>query len=389
MNVGYQFYRGYFEGFDFEQIQKNRNKELIAIKNNYLFSFQLENSFPLYLKGIKELTQVKTIKLRTTYPGLLMGTGYTHEIGIEGELKLGFSFDHTTGVPFIPGSSIKGIIRDFFPKLTINHIGKKRYFPELLTTDEIQKAKIDFLINAFETPSPLPNGLTKERYIHQLELFLFEGIDPNKVDINDCFISRNRVVSFFDAFPVSVEKTILQSDSLAPHKGTFEDPIPLPFLKIGSGVELNFMFLIPELPTYFGIASEKLMAFFEKVLLSSGIGAKTNVGYGRLEQISRNDTNDMIIMRDVIQATYLKKNDRYEGKVVGIENDMVFIEFESTEKVKNRTSIFKNIIQKAINKIEKSEHLELGSKVTIIINAEYKKNVHNALNVKVCIVQSV
>ena len=38
-----------------------------------------------------------------------------HETNNQGELKLGFFFDHTSGLPMLPGSSVKGAIRGAFP----------------------------------------------------------------------------------------------------------------------------------------------------------------------------------------------------------------------------------------------------------------------------------
>ena len=43
-----------------------------------------------------------------------MRIGYEHELKIDKELKLGLSFDFTTGQPYIPGSSIKGVLRQAF-----------------------------------------------------------------------------------------------------------------------------------------------------------------------------------------------------------------------------------------------------------------------------------
>ena len=57
-----------------------------------------------------------SFELTTTYPGLVLGTGYSHETGTEGEFKLGFYFDWTTGLPVIPGSSVKGILRAAGPR---------------------------------------------------------------------------------------------------------------------------------------------------------------------------------------------------------------------------------------------------------------------------------
>ena len=60
--------------------------------------------------------------LETTYPGLVFGLGNAHQAGTniggiekEGdEIKLGFTLDYVTGLPIIPGSTVKGVIRSAF-----------------------------------------------------------------------------------------------------------------------------------------------------------------------------------------------------------------------------------------------------------------------------------
>lgn len=52
--------------------------------------------------------------METLYPGLLIGTGNVHESKSTKdipEIKLGFTLDYVTGLPIIPGSGIKGVIR--------------------------------------------------------------------------------------------------------------------------------------------------------------------------------------------------------------------------------------------------------------------------------------
>ena len=52
---------------------------------------------------------IRTFKMKTTYPGVLIGTGNSHSAGAKGEMELGFTFDYVTGVPYLPGSSLKGL----------------------------------------------------------------------------------------------------------------------------------------------------------------------------------------------------------------------------------------------------------------------------------------
>jgi len=130
-NSGLFFNKHYFEkNLDFnevlellnEHLDKNRRKDL---NKKYEARFARENkdklfdaTLPasnLYITTFKD--NFDRIELTTVYPGLLIGSGYPHESSVIGELKLGFHFDYTTGLPVIPGSSIKGVLRDAFEKM--------------------------------------------------------------------------------------------------------------------------------------------------------------------------------------------------------------------------------------------------------------------------------
>ena len=121
-NIGHLYYKEYFKNLSYEEKQgeiifsfeKEKTSKLIE----ELFNLQL----PFYpTPGNNEAKD--TFELTTTYPGLLIGSGYNHEIGkMKDELKLGFFFDHTTGLPCIPGSSVKGVLRDACKKLDGNYI---------------------------------------------------------------------------------------------------------------------------------------------------------------------------------------------------------------------------------------------------------------------------
>lgn len=380
MNAGYQYYKGYFLNLDFINLKGDANKESIKRRNRQLLDYKLPN-----LNEREEFNQFSRFRLRTTNPGLLMGTGYTHEIGVEGELKLGFSFDHSSGIPFIPGSSIKGMIREFFPKFTTHITGEKRYFPESLTANDIQKAKIYFLREKLAL-TEIPENLSEEKYFHQLELYLFEGVDPLKKDAKDCFIARNLVVSFMDAFPVNSGKKVFQDDSLAPHKGIFEDPVPLPFLKVGAGIEFDFMFSIPEIPNFFGLkidnndAKELIKNLFKEILLQSGIGAKTNVGYGRLEEDKKETIKSgqhVFIPENIIKAERFRNNEKYKGRITGIiqdeKGDFFEIKFVSVERVKKESIEYHNTVYKRMNNIR--DTVSIGDEVTIEVKADYTKNI--------------
>jgi CRISPR-associated protein Cmr6 len=204
--------------------------------------------------------------LETTYPGLLIGTGYMHPVPTkvskdkdeDGDFQQGFFFDWTTGAPVIPGSTVKGVLRSVFPKpgdAPEIREGKARYIVEVLA--EISKCEAGRLGD--------PDSLAKK-----LETELFEGGN----------------MAYFDAYIVGVPEDgkVFREDYITPHRnGPFEDPIPLRFLKIGPGVRFRFPFRLREVEIGgTTLPGGKLKEFFQRILMDFGIGAKRNTGYGAL-----------------------------------------------------------------------------------------------------------
>jgi CRISPR-associated protein Cmr6 len=192
-----------------------------------------------------EIPESEGFELTTLYPGLLVGAGYMHPKLKENkdDFQLGFFFDHTTGLPLISGSSIKGLVRSVFPseERGANGTRKERYYDE----------KIAFLKAAY--------GVA---YTPQLVEEIFES----------------RKVVFYDAYIVRTanDGKIFGSDFITSHysddpRGIFKEPNPVKFLKVLPGVTFRFQFGAPQ----------KYIALFEKILLDLGVGAKTNVGYGK------------------------------------------------------------------------------------------------------------
>jgi len=191
-----------------------------------------------------KIKDANTFELTTTYPGLLVGSGYMHpKLKSKDDFQLGFFFDHTTGLPIISGSSIKGLIRSVFPSDTKDSEG--RY------TDKYHEEKKQYLNEEY--------GLI---YSEKLMDKLFESSET----------------VFYDAFIVKTENDghIFGSDYVTSHysdepEGMFKEPNPVKFLKVLPKVTFAFQFKV----------DEEYLDFFKKVLLDFGIGAKTNVGYGK------------------------------------------------------------------------------------------------------------
>ncbi|MDP0505814.1 MAG: type III-B CRISPR module RAMP protein Cmr6 [Fusobacterium sp. JB019] len=200
------------------------NEDFFVVKTNEIKNYKVKNSEIIELGN-------SSLKLKTTYPGLLLGSGYSHDTGLEGDFKLGFYFDYTTGLPIIPGSSIKGVLRSVFKH--------EDYIKDLL----INKENLD---------------------IKKLEQEIFDYRDI-----------------FYDAEIETEDKKIFGEDYLCPHgENPLKNPTPLKFLKVLPGITFKFQF---ELKNGLITAEEK-NELFRKILLDIGVGAKTNVSYGQFDR---------------------------------------------------------------------------------------------------------
>lgn len=250
-NIGYLFYRDLYR-HESKNCQFNNGTKTDYFKNRIsaICNVEIKASDKNNLKNIK--LGNSDFFLKTTYPGLLIGSGLSHGLSDEGDIKLGFAFDHTSGLPYIPGSSIKGVLRSVFP------------------TNENDDSRVNYLNGI------LSKILKKEEFKYdysdycKLEKKLFEG-------------SGNDMVIYFDAF-ISESKNkdgrILGNDYITPHKEALKEPVPIQFLKVLPDVVFQFQFRIPPQFAYKDLRYKNIEDLFKKILIDLGIGAKTNVGYG-------------------------------------------------------------------------------------------------------------
>jgi CRISPR-associated protein Cmr6 len=262
-NIGWLFSKGYYEKVEELLGDDNHGKEgKFKKKNDEIKSARLSN----YKSQLQLLDQgfenAETFSLTTIYPGLFTGGGQTHETGLLGEFKLGFFFDHTTGLPILPGSSVKGLLRSAFKH--------PAYIAGLLESQEVKLP---------EVPEKIPP------FIKQLEKEIFDGEnqDHNNPPTSQTPYQRD---IFFDAIidpdlnKSDKQGKFLSDDYITPHNNQFTDPIPLQFLKVLPNITFKFRF---RLNTGTVTAAQKL-DLFRAILLDLGIGAKTNTGYGHFAQ---------------------------------------------------------------------------------------------------------
>ena len=165
-------------------------------------------------------------KVFTTESRFVTGLGRSHPV------ENGFAWHPTLGTPFLPGSSVKGMIRSW------------------VEMDAQPHSDCETLVRLLGTPGQAGS------------------------------------VCFLDAIPAAPVK--LEADVMTPHYAGWDDqnppgdwrsPVPIPFLTTSPGTPFLFG-LVP----CRGVTQEELdtvLGWLRSALASAGAGSKTSVGYGR------------------------------------------------------------------------------------------------------------
>ena len=219
----------------------------------------------------------------TAYNGLATGLGYSHSSGqSNNEFKLGCFFDHTTGVPVISGSSVKGRLRSFFPGRYGNKQKKKEVYQRIKTIFQHLNTQKKITI------PQLDNGEEWLKWINEMEYLIFEG---KKTKNGNSVVGAVEQDVFFDAYPCQTthsnnKEKFLGQDSITPHAHPLKEPIPLRMLKILPNVKIKFQFRFNDL----GLSAEDKKILFQYLIMNYGAGAKTNSGFGQFIDEHQLDT---------------------------------------------------------------------------------------------------
>lgn len=278
-NIGKLFYKDYYKSIDFSYIldkskEGSQDGEILKMNN-------LIKRSGLVKIEIKDLEEKNRLPVNShflgivAYPGLITGTGIVHDSKkLKGGYNLGMHFDYTYGMPIIYGSSIKGVLRNYFKQ------ARTTDYDDDLFTPILQKG-----IDIDELFEDIFNGK-----------ILQVNSDGKPVYINKSIYRRD---TFFDAVIVKEAefrrgnesiKYIVADDSITPHKdGPLKDPVPITMLKIAPGCTIEFRFHLNDFTSKDGkdFKSKEKEELFKSILERVGIGAKTNVGYGQLEEAQK------------------------------------------------------------------------------------------------------
>jgi len=278
-NLGLLFYKHIYKEHEiFRRVIRDEEKDCLTITVG-----KDEKPFDpfygvLYEQKANEFSQITNdiaehkFPLMTTYPGLLLGSGYMHETKATGDFKLGFYFDHTTGQPVLPGSSVKGVCRSLF-EVDLTDKGKNFSGPQsvkavkFVFNELLESEKDNPKFGHTKKIEDIVTGLNETK----LKALVSEMFGSDKINGKDIFFDA---VLDMDA---NGERNFLASDFITPHHhDLLKNPTPLQFLKVKSNVVFEFRFLLKD-----GLWSADIKElFFKQVLKTFGIGAKTHIGYG-------------------------------------------------------------------------------------------------------------
>lgn len=243
-NIGYQFFHSVgIPGFVKEQVAS-----AISVNTDVL--------------EVLRYADYSVVNMRVQAPGLLIGSGLAHGLpGSEEDVKTGLQFDYTSGLPVIPGSSVKGVIRSAFPTIVAD-AGKLNYIKSLIA----------------DIPEFSALGL-EDNDILELGNQMF-----NHGDIFADALLVGYGTRMKQQGPVN---QVLAEDYITPHTGgPLAQPIPIKIVKVAPGVTFAFCYKF----NVTKINSKEVTAKMKESLCTAilqdlGIGAKTNVGYGVLKKI--------------------------------------------------------------------------------------------------------
>lgn len=216
--------------------------------------------------------------MQTTYPGLLFGVGNAHDVSnlqvenAKSAIKIGFTFDYVTGLPVIPGSSIKGVLRSAFS----NH---PEYVLDCLGWEENEENKT---------------------IIGEIEKLIFGDKKDIDTRVQDTFLP---------AVPIKAGKgnRLIGEDYVTSHKAENEryngliEPNPVKMLKVIPEVVYKFRFLLKDTVFSSGNGSitlsvEQKLKLFQQIIEDLSVGAKTNVGYGVMIPVTDVDENKILVL---------------------------------------------------------------------------------------------
>ncbi len=251
-NIGYQFYHS----VGIPKFNTDDVKAAISVNGD--------------VAKVLRAAEFGVVNMRVQAPGLLIGSGLAHGLpGSEEDVKTGLQFDYTSGLPVIPGSSVKGVIRSAFP--TIKEDKEQ--------SNEADSEKLNYIKSLIADIPEFSSLVLEDNDILELGNQMF-----NHGDIFADALLVGYGTRMKQHGPV---KQVLTEDYITPHTGgPLAQPIPIKIVKVAPGVTFAFCFKFNETKIGAKVVSASMKkALCAAILQDLGVGAKTNVGYGVLKEV--------------------------------------------------------------------------------------------------------
>jgi len=253
--------------------------DITRLKNNIKASPTTVKVYEQYFRNFSEmLSSLGALRFRlTTKSRLVVGLG--DESVYETSIRLLRNY----GLPYIPGTALKGVART--------------YALEKFADVNLDKLKDEFKTDDFyEIVGELDRALSEGKDL-SIETTFGEnsGVNVSFKDLIEIFgtTEKKGSVVFFDALPTpTLEQNlgdIFDLDIMNPHYGPYyqkgeppgdwHDPVPVIFLTVKKGVE--FLFAVAPLENE--ELAKNAGAILREALREHGVGAKTSLGYGRFQ----------------------------------------------------------------------------------------------------------
>ncbi len=238
-------------------------------------------------------------------------------LGDESVYETSIRLHRNYGVPYIPGSALKGVTKHYIFSVMAEEKGDEilRSYEEVKTEVKKRIAKKEKIsVEKIQEDYYLAIAVIQE--VVERKFVELEKIGSMNVDVGSTALEVKELVEifgtqkqegsiiFFDAFPTPDQlrnNPILELDIMNPHyqpyysasenelksrpekaPGDWHQPNPIFFLTVPAGVE--FQFAIAPRDT----SGERLLDKTKEILISAlrefGVGAKTSLGYGRFEK---------------------------------------------------------------------------------------------------------
>jgi len=301
--------------FYFENLKDKQNRDIektrYSIKKKYVDLSRIKPKYSKEYISSLVLTQKQNAEL-------LLGADESHlkvfenikpdwrlaiGLGTASIYETGITLHHIYGIPYIPASSIKGVVRSW---IITEFFGNSENYPFIPTEEkefplvnaEYRALRDENFCKIFGCPKEVKAVRFSKMGIDKYEPVLTKNgeYDYKNAEATGLNTEHIGLVTFFDAFPTT--PPIIEPDIMNPHypeyyggdkaPTDYQNPVPIPFLTVK---DTDFQFII-------GSKKEALANFYvgktdadknktidiwlKEALENHGIGAKTAVGYGRM-----------------------------------------------------------------------------------------------------------